>query len=354
MLAIYAFGYFGPARINLLLEYFKSFKKVWRAKKKDFVEIGIKPAKVEEFDAYRRGFDFVNYFKKLKSLKIKFTTTISSNYPSALKGLDGSPSVLYYKGKLSCLEGSVVAIVGSRKMTSYGKAVATRFSSELAAFGVTVISGLARGIDSVAHHAAMSINGKTAAVLGCGLDSIYPSENSHLAESIIQTGGILISEYPLGYPALPVNFAARNRIISGLSSAVLVVEGAEKSGTLLTAAHAADQGKTVFAVPGQITSPLSFAPLFLIKSGAKMATDTKDVLKELDLQVKVDRQRVEKIIPSTNDKSTILKILENEALHLDELVRILGFPTSEISARLTIMEMKGLVRNLGKGIYEKL
>ncbi|MCX6705406.1 MAG: DNA-processing protein DprA, partial [Candidatus Woesebacteria bacterium] len=243
--------------------------------------------------------------------------------------------------------------VGTRKVTSYGREVTQKFSSELASFGITIISGLAYGVDTVAHKACLSVHGKTVAVLGNGLDTIYPFENTALALEIIKAGGAIISEYPLGYPALPVNFAIRNRIVSGLSDAVIVIEGAEKSGTLLTASHAAEQGKTVFAVPGQITSPLSAAPLFLLKNGAKIATETKDILDELDMQVKVDKEKIKNIVPDSPQEEKILEILENEALHLDELVRISGGKTPEISARLTIMEMKGMVRNMGKGIYRK-
>ena len=189
--------------------------------------------------------------------------------------------------------------------------------------------------------------------MGQGLDSVYPPENADLAEKIIKSDGAILSEYPLGMPALPINFAIRNRIVSGLSAAVVVIEGAEKSGTLLTASHAAEQGKTVFAVPGQITSPMSAAPHFLLRNGAKIATSATDILEELDLQIKVDKEKIEKIMPSTKEEVKLIEILEVEPLHLDELVRITGGKTADISARLTIMEMKGIVRNLGGGIYRK-
>jgi DNA processing protein len=344
--AIYAFNYFGPARVKLLLSYFKKAKIIWKSSKEKLIETGLPEEKVSAFDDFRRSFDIKKYFDRLRDLKIDVVTILDKNYPRSLKGLGGSPSVLYYKGTLTSLETDSVAIVGSRKMTSYGREVTERFSGELSNFGVTIISGLARG-------ACLAVGGKTVAVLGNGLDTIYPLENTGLAQAIIKAKGALISEYPLGYPALPENFAARNRIVSGLSSAVIVIEGAEKSGTLLTAAHAAEQGKTVFAVPGQITSPLSAAPLYLLRNGAKVACETKDILDELDLQVKVDKGRIEKVVPGNPQEEKLLEILENESLHLDELVRISGGKIPEISARLTIMEMKGLVRNLGKGMYKK-
>ncbi len=352
--AIYAFNYFGPARVKLLLSYFGKAKDVWKSPNEKLIEIGLSNEKVTAFDNFRKCFDIEKYFNRLDSLKIRVVTILDKNYPQNLKGLDGAPSALYYKGSLTCLETNSVAVVGSRQMTSYGKEVTEKFSGELSDFGITIISGLARGVDTCAHRACLAAGGKTVAVLGNGLDSIYPPENLKLSQEIINTKGALISEYPLGHPALPTNFAARNRIISGLASAVIVIEGAEKSGTLLTAAHAAEQGKTVFAVPGQITSPLSKAPLFLLKNGAKMATETKDILDELDLQIKVDRQLFEKIVPGSPEEELLLEILKNEPLHLDELVRISRCKTAEISARLTIMEMKGMVRNLGKGMYKKL
>lgn len=351
--AVYAFNYFGPARVKLLLSYFKKAKIIWNSSKKELIKIGLPEARVSEFDNFRKNFDIEKYFDRLRNLKIGVVTILDKDYPRNLKGLTGTPSVLYYKGDLTCLKADCVAIVGSRQMTSYGREVTEKFSGELSDFGITIISGLARGIDTSAHRACLVVGGKTAAVLGNGLDIIYPPENIGLSQAILKAGGVIISEYPLGYPALPENFASRNRIVSGLSSAVIVIEGAEKSGTLLTATHAAEQGKTVFAVPGQITSPLSKAPLFLLKNGAKIVTETKDILDELDLQVKVDKEKIKKIAPDTPQEEKILHILENEALHLDELVRISGSKTPEISARLTIMEMKGMVRNMGKGIYKK-
>ena len=313
--AIYAFNYFGPARIKLLLSYFKKAEKIWKSPKGKLIEVGLPEGKVFAFDNFRKEFDIEKYFKRLRELKIKVVTILDKNYPANLKGLTGAPSVLYYKGDLSCLRNVSVAIVGSRQMTSYGREVTEKFSGELSDFGVTIISGLARGVDTCAHRACLAAGGKTAAVLGNGLDTVYPPENVGLSQAIIEAKGVIISEYPLGYPPFPENFAARNRIVSGLSSAVVVIEGAEKSGTLLTASHAAEQGKTVFAVPGQITSLLSKAPHFLLKNGAMVATETKDIL--------------------------------------DELVKISGGKIAEISDRLTIMEKKGVVKSMGKGVCKK-
>jgi DNA processing protein len=354
LIAVSNFTYFGPARLKLLYSYFKSSKKIWQSSISKLNQLGISEKKTNEFIEFRKSFDIKNYFGKLSKLGIKTTTYLDKDFPKSLINLDDSPAVLYYKGSLSGLKSKCIAIVGARKMTSYGHEVAEKFAGSLGNFGVTVVSGLARGIDTAAHKACLAANGVTVAVLGNGLDTVYPPENKNLADEIIANNGAIISEFPLGYPAIPVNFAIRNRIVSGISDAVIIVEGAEKSGTLLTASHAADQGKTVFAVPGQITSPLSAAPLFLLKNGAKIATEIKDVLDELDLEIKVDAKKMESLMPEGPVEKIILKILENEALYLDELVRISGKKTSDISARLTIMEMKGLVKNLGGGKYRKV
>jgi len=290
--AIYAFNYFGPARTKLLLSYFKSAKNIWKSSTFELKEIGLSEKKVLEFDKFRKDFEIEKYFQRLAKLQVKVVTILDKTFPKNLKDLPGAPLVLYYKGSIECLNTNSVAVVGTRKITAYGREVAQKFSSELASFGVTIISGLAYGVDTEAHKACLSVHGKTVAVLGNGLETVYPLENTALASEIVKTGGAVISEFPLNYPLLPANFAIRNRIVSGLSDAVVVIEGAEKSGTLLTATHAAEQGKTVLAVPGQITSPLSWAPLFLLKNGAKMVTETKDILEELDLQVKVDKDKI--------------------------------------------------------------
>lgn len=352
LVAISNYKYFGPVRLKLLISYFKTAKKIWTCSYVELSKLGLPPKKVLEFIDFRKTFNIGSYLSRLEKLRIKVVTFLDDDFPKALKDLEDAPVVLYFKGSLKGLSNSTVAIVGTRKMTSYGREVTEKFSSELASFGVTIVSGLAHGVDTAAHTACVRAGGITVAVLGTGLDQIYPSENIRLASEIIKTGGAIISEYPLGYPALPENFAIRNRIVSGLSTCLLVIEGAEKSGTLLTASHAADQGKTVFAIPGQIYSPLSKAPLFLLKNGARIATETKDILDELNITVKVDKEKMRKIAPDSPEEAKIIDILSRESLYLDELVRISGSKTSEISARLTIMEMKGLVRNIG-GKYSK-
>jgi len=318
------------------------------------LEIGLNPKIVVKFEEYRKNFDFEKYFKKLEDLNIRYLTIKDKNYPKNLKEIDGAPVVLYHLGEILPQDENAVAIVGARKMTSYGREVATQFATYLANYGITIISGLALGIDAVAQKAAVDAGGRSIAVLASGLDKITPYSNYNLAKEIVNKGGAIVSEAPLGAEIFRSSFPVRNRIVSGLSKAVIVVEGARKSGTLLTASHAADQGKTVFAVPGQISSPMSEAPHYLIQNGAKPAFHPKDILDELDLQVKVDKGAVLKVLPETKEEKKIIEILSNEPLHLDEVVRISKGNISIISSTLMSMCLKGMVKDMGGGVYKKI
>lgn len=263
------------------MSFFQSAKKVWEASENKLLEVGLSPRMVKGFGKYRAEFNPKGFFKRLKENKIGVLVFSDRAYPQNLKDLEGRPVALYVKGSINCLKENCIAVVGSRNMSEYGSIVSWDIAFDLASRGITIVSGLARGIDTQAHSAAIKAKGKTVAVFGCGLDRVYPPQNSNLARQIVEEAGLLISEYPPGYPPLPGNFAARNRIISGLSKAVVVVEGAAKSGTLLTASAAAEQGRTVFAVPGPITSALSAAPFFLLQNGARLFTSTQDVISEL-------------------------------------------------------------------------
>lgn len=353
LICLSSFFPFGPARLSLLLSYFGSAKKVWNASTSYLISVGLKENLVLEFDSYRKKFSPKKYLASLDKLGVKVYTKSDGDYPRNLLEIDSAPLVIYVLGEILPEDTNAIAIVGSRKMTSYGKEVAEMFSSEFANVGITIVSGLARGIDSVAHKSSLNVGGRTIAVLGSGIDVIYPPENRSLALEVIKNGA-LVSEFPLGYPALRPNFAFRNRIISGLSKAVVVVEGEKKSGTLLTAGYAAEQGKTVFAIPGQITSPMSGACEFLIKNGAKIAFSPVDVLEELDLQFRVDKEKVLNFAPADELENRILEIISRETLHIDEIARILGLEVSLVSAKLSLMEIKCLVKNLGGGEYKKI
>lgn len=282
LVALSAFLPLGPDRLNLLVSYFGSYEGVWGASKKTLLELGINEKIADGFLQFRKSFSS-KYFLLLKKLGIGYVTYLGKNYPRNLNGIKDFPATLYIKGEIDPEDELSIAVVGSRRMSKYGEKVCITITRDLVKAGVCIVSGLARGIDTVAHWQAIKEGGRTIAVMGGGLDRIYPPENKILAHKIINGHGALVSEFPLNYPPLPENFLQRNRIVSGLSRGVLVIEGAERSGTLSTASHAAEQGKDVFAVPGEITSPLSAAPHFLIKNGAKLTTSVEDILEEINI-----------------------------------------------------------------------
>ena len=354
LIALYSFIHFGPARTKLLVSYFGSPKKVWEVTFGDLLKVGLRPELANKFIRYRNNFDIERYFSKINDLGVKVVTINDEDYPENLKDLNDAPQVLYVRGKLSKNDVNSVAIVGSRKMTSYGREVTEKFASELVQIGVTIVSGLAFGVDLTAHKSALDAGGRCIAVLASGVDIITPRSNVWLGLKIVKEGGALVSEFPLGLEAQRHFFPFRNRIISGLSKAIIVVEGIIRSGTIHTARHAAEQGRSVFAVPGQITSPMSQISHYLIKNGAKMITKVSDILEDLDLQLKVDKEVIDKVIPSSRLEGKLVKTLSNEPLHIDELARILKLEVSEVSAELTIMELKGVVKNIGNGVYRKL
>lgn len=353
LIALSSFVPFGSARIGLFREYFGSARAAWSAPVKKFAEIGLSEKLVFEFRNFRDKFDVDSYFARLKKYGVQVLVAADREYPNRLAEISDPPVVLYLKGELLKEDSVCVAIVGSRKVTSYGRNVAERLSSGLADAGVTVVSGLALGVDGIAHKATLEGGGRTVAVIGSGLDDIYPPAHRWLAQKIIKSGAV-ISEYPLSYPALPINFPHRNRIISGMSLGVVVIEGTDKSGTLLTAAHAASQGRDVFAVPGPITSPTSAAPNLLIKQGAKMVTDVRDILEELDIRRRTQGVAHREIFPESDEESIILGILENEPLHIDDVVRRSEKEPGFVISTLTTMELKGLVKALGGGMYERV
>ncbi|QQS39434.1 DNA-protecting protein DprA [Candidatus Woesebacteria bacterium] len=342
---------FGPVRLTLLKNYFGTYENIWKLSKKELKEVNLSDKLIDGFVEHRKNFDFDKYQLKLAKLAIGIITHSDANYPSNLSELSNAPQVLYIKGELCQNDSNAIAIVGSRKMTHYGREVAAKFAGELSDFGVTIVSGLALGIDAVAHNACLASGGRSIAVLASGLDTITPQQNYYIAKKIFDgKKGAIVSEYPLGTPALKTNFANRNRIISGLSKAVIVVEGQHKSGTLLTARAAAEQGRTVFAVPGQITSPMSEAPLYLIENGARLATSTRVVLEEMNMQFKVDKKQVEKIMPTDELERKIYILLKNEAKHIDEIAREIKLDIGKLQSKLSMMELKGLV-NCDDGLY---
>lgn len=268
------------------------------------------------------------------------------NYLRDLPHIPDPPKKLFIRGKLPAKRVKTVAIVGTRKPSAYGREIATKIASECAKNGIVVVSGLALGIDSIAHRAAIDSGGKTIAVLANGVDKIYPRSHEDLGQKILQTNGAILSEYPNNTPARPWQFLARNRIVSGLADAVVIIEAASRSGTLSTANHALDQGKEIFAVPGNITSPLSAGCNQLIKNGANPLTSVEDLLDFL-IPDRFEKQ-TQLFKGDTREENVILEFLsKNGTTSSDTIIKQTKLSASEFNQAITMLELKGLVLNNG-------
>ncbi|WMJ76125.1 MULTISPECIES: DNA-processing protein DprA [unclassified Sedimentibacter] len=285
---------------------------------------------------------------KLKEQNIGIVTVYDKYYPEKLRHMDGSPYILYYKGRLDRINDLSIAVVGSRKATAYGKWVTEKLTGELSELGINIISGLAIGIDSIAHRTSLKSNANTFGVIGCGIDVVYPRINERLYLEIAEKGGAVLTEYPLGMQPLPNNFHARNRIISGLSDGVLVIEAREKSGTLITAGHAANQGREIFAVPGGIDSLYSKGTNALIKDGAKITTSIDDIIEEIpELRERINKkQSCDNCLSFTSNEITIINSLKLGGKTLDALSEETQIGTGELLGLITLLEMKGAVRRV--------
>ncbi|MGE5678263.1 MAG: DNA-processing protein DprA, partial [Pseudomonadota bacterium] len=293
------------------------------------------------------------YLKSMKEIGINVYTIHDSEYPQNLKNIYDPPPVLYVKGSIKAEDGLAIGIVGSRKATDYGLKTAERIAYRLAEVGITIVSGMALGIDSAAHRGALHAKGRTIAVCGCGLKYTYPVSNYNLGVEIARNGA-MVSEYPFDTPANPYQFPARNRIISGMSLGVIIVEAGERSGSLITADYALEQGREVFAVPGNISSPNSVGTNSLIKSGAKLVSSIEDILEELKLDV-VFKDKNEIAAVNNNEatgisieESLVLNILKKKEAGKDEITAVSGLPAGKIMAALTMLEIKGMVQQIGE------
>jgi DNA processing protein len=340
----------GPQKFKLLTAFFPDMKTAWNANSFEFKLAGLTEKDIAVINIRRNELDPGQLLEKIERLGLSVVTINDASYPRRLKEIHSPPSLLYIKGKLPAHIDLALAVVGTRKTSPYGRTVTPTLVQALARTGVIIVSGLALGIDALAHQAALDAGGQTIAVLGCGLDEIYPVSNRRLAEDVISHGGALISEYPPGVQPLRQHFPARNRIISGLSRGVLVIEGSEDSGSLITAKCAIDQNRDVLAVPGNIMSKTSIGPNNLIKMGAKAVTSAEDVLAALDLELAEQFRENSIIIPASPDEEKLLECIGHEPVHIDEIIQKSKLNTSIINSALTMMEMKGIVRHLG-GMY---
>jgi len=349
LVALTRFPKIGPIRFKNLINFFNSTKRIWNANFSELKQAGLEEDIITEFLEKRKEINPDAEMEQMIKYGIGAIAIEDENYPKNLCEIYDPPFILYYKGNIKCLNGFNVAVVGSRKPTVYGRQAADLIAGGLAQNGIAIVSGMAFGIDTISHEATVKNNGQTIGVLGSGIDekSFYPKQNLRLMDEIIDKNGIIISEYPIGSPSLPQNFPHRNRIISGISLGVIVVEAAEKSGSLITAKFALDQNKEIFAVPGSIFSDLSAGPNNLIKMGAKPVSSAKDILDALSLNQAADFKESRNIIPDTAEEKIILEHLTHNPLHIDELKRLTNLDIKTLSGVLTMMEMKGKTRNLG-------
>lgn len=338
----------GPAKIQALLSYYGDIQSAWEANHAQLDKLGFDKRAKENLIHARATLDLDQELEKVRSKNIKILTWDSPDYPSYLREVDGPPPLLYLVGSLEDIDRWAVAVVGTRRVTHYGRQVTQELVAGLVRNGVTIISGLARGIDAIAHKTALEHGGRTIAVLGSGPDNVYPPEHRDLARQIVRGNGAVISEYPLGTEPEAKNFPPRNRIISGLSLGVIVIEAGERSGASITAQYALEQGREVFAVPGNVNSPASRGTNRLIQQGtAKLIAEANDVLEELNLSMVFEHTAVQKALPETKEEAALFEYLSAEPIHVDALSRATGLSSQAVSSTLTLLELKGIVRQVG-------
>jgi len=358
----------GARRAVDLIEKFGSPGAIFQLESRDLEGAGLPAGVARSIEAGSVIDDALEQQRLLRSTGTEIVTYFDDRYPALLKQIYDPPLVMFARGRVELLEGPNVAIVGTRRPSAYGTTVADRFSRELSDAGVTIVSGMARGIDTAAHKATLAVAGKTVAVLGCGVDVIYPAENKNLAAQIARDG-LLLSEYPMRTPGYPQNFPVRNRIVSGLSHGVMIVEGAQYSGSAITARLALDQGREVFAVPGNITSKQSWGPNLLIRQGARLVQEPSDVLCDLPLEArqKLRASGRQKLLMPENEAEHPMQALRAKVMQalpydvplaMDELIQKLNtggmVSTSELIAILFDLELEGIVRQMPGKAYAKV
>jgi DNA processing protein len=350
----------GPKRLAELLQYFGNAAQAWNGKDTDLLRI-LGAVYGTKFLRFREEFSLTAYLQKLAHNDVWYVASVDPDYPVLLQQLENAPIVLYGKGEKAILSPKrrgesqtdiYIGVVGTRKITGYGRQVTEMITRELVDAGCIIVSGLALGVDAVAHTATMGEGGKTIAVLGSGVDVCHPTSNAGIYQRIITGGGAVMSEYPLGEPPSKGSFPSRNRIIAGLSHGIVVTEGAADSGALITAEDALKIGRNVYAVPGPITSSLSVGPNALLAKGAKLVTSGKDILQEFHMaNGHYPLSKKKEITGETEEEQMILDLLQRETLLFDEIVRRTGFDPSKTGVLLSLMEMKGQIVSLAAGEY---
>ena len=337
----------GPVKVRRLLDHFGDLATAWQANLFDLNAAGLDQRAIANLVEARAQINLDAELAKIAHAGVRVLTLDDPAYPRLLSQVDNAPFVLYVKGDLTPADEWAIAIVGTRNASAYGREVTRQIVSDLVCNQITIVSGLARGIDAEAHRAALDAHGRTLAVLGSGVDVIYPSEHAKLAEQIIAHGALL-SEYPLGTKPDACNFPPRNRIISGLALGAVVIEGAETSGARITIEDALEQNRETFAVPGNIFHPNARGPNKLIQRGeAKLITCAAEILEELNLTQIAEHQEMRAALPENATEAALLQQLSAEPIHIDDLGRETGLPIATVSSTLALMELKGMVRQIG-------
>ena len=336
---------------KILLAYDNDIEKAWGASSDDLAKKLDKKI-IHLLTEARNTFDPNVEIEKLAKLDVGYVTMYDKAYPELLKQLYDFPPVLFIKGNIEILKAKGLGVVGSRKYSSYGAKMSHKFSKECAEHSIVIVSGLALGIDAIAHQAAVDAGTPTIGVLGCGLDRVYPVSNYHLGEAIIRGGGAIVSEYPLGTPPMKQNFPQRNRIIAGLSVGTLVIEAAEHSGALITAYSALENNRDVFAIPGNIDSETSFGTNELLKKGAKLVTKVEDILEEMNVLPIDVHTKYEQYEPKTPEEKLIFELLKTDSKTADEMVAETKMNVIALNATLSLMELGGVIQNIGGGRYK--
>lgn len=341
----------GRVRFSLLEGHFGCMEDAWKASPAALQHAGLKGAALSSLLAARDGISPEAELEKLNRLGVRALTCHDEAYPARLKEIYDRPALLYVRGNLSAADEWSVAVVGTRRATVYGRQAAEELSMGLARNGVTVVSGMARGIDAIAHRGALAAGGRTVAALACGLDLVYPPEHLKLGQEIMEHGA-LVSDYALGIQPRSEFFPRRNRIMVGLSLGVLVIEGDLKSGALITARLALDDNREVFAVPGSIYSPTFRGTNWLIQAGqAKLVTRVEDILEELNLSMAAHQMEAKELLAADETEALLLRKLSLEPIHIDEVRRESGLPIATVSSALAMLELKGMVQQVGNMNY---
>lgn len=344
--------FIGPARLRRLLETFGSLSHAWHAPSESLRRC-LEERPTAELIKTRNELDLPQVMVGIERSGTRITTTLDASYPALLHEIAAPPPVLYYQGELLETDRTAVAIVGTRRVTAYGREMTARISADLARSGVTIISGLARGVDGIAHQAALDAGGRTIAVLGSGVNRIYPPEHRNLAQRIAEQGA-MVSDYLPDTPPDGVNFPPRNRIISGLSLGVVVIEAPDRSGALITVDFAADHGRDVFAVPGPANAANSSGCNRLIREGARLVRSAEDILDDLQIMRKREMIAAQQALPMSEEDRRLLAVMTAEPQHIDDLALLSDSSVSEVSGRLMMLELQGIIRNAGAQHYSRV